>query len=161
MNHEPVVSNSSPLIALEQIGRSQLLYELVGPVLIPTAVNHEIGPPVSKPDWITVQTLSQPVASMVLRASLGAGESEAISLAIEVNTRLLLLDDLPARRLASGLHLPIIGTLGILLAAKRKGLLPAIKPCLDQLLSYDFRVSTELYDHVLRDAGEGSEATND
>ena len=92
---------------------------------------------------------------------IGAGESEAISLAIEVEARLLLLDDLAARRIALGLHLPIVGTLGLLLAAKRKGLLAAVKPCLDQLLSYEFRVSTGLYDRVLRDAGEAPAATND
>ncbi len=77
-------------------------------------------------------------------------------MAIEVEARLLLLDDQAARRLALGLHLPIIGTLGLLLAAKRKGLLEAVKPCLDQLLSYEFRVSTDLYDRVLRDADESS-----
>ena len=161
MSSQPVVSNSSPLIAFEQIGRAELLHELVGPVLIPAAVNREIGPAVSAPDWIEVRALTQPVASRVLRASLGAGESEAISLAIEAEARLLLLDDLAARRLAQGLHLPIIGTLGLLLAAKRKGLLAAVKPCLDQLLSYEFRVSTELYNRVLRDAGEALETTND
>ncbi len=160
MSSQPVVSNSSPLIAFEQIGRPELLHELVGPILIPTAVSHEIAPTVSIPGWITVQTLTQPVASLVLRASLGAGESEAISLAIEVNARLLLLDDLAARRLALGLRLPIVGTLGLLLAAKRKGLLAAVKPCLDQLLGQEFRVSTELYDRVLRDAGEAPAATS-
>jgi predicted nucleic acid-binding protein len=86
--------------------------------------------------------------------SLGAGESEAISLAIEMKARLLLLDDLAARRLALGLHLPIIGTLGLLLAAKRKGLLETVKPSLDQLMACEFRVSADLYERLLRDAGE-------
>ncbi len=159
MSSQPVVSNSSPLIAFEQIDRPELLHELVGPLFIPAAVSHEIAPMVA-PDWIEVRALTQPVGPRVLRASLGAGESEAISLAIEVEARLLLLDDLAARRLAQGLHLPIIGTLGLLLAAKRKGLLEAVKPCLDQLLRYEFRVATDLYDRVLRDAGEAPEATN-
>ena len=105
--------------------------------------------------------MKQPVASRVLRASLGPGESEAISLAIELDSQLLLLDDLAARRLALGLHLPIVGTLGLLLAAKRKSLLDAIKPCIDQLLSHHFRVSTDLYSRVLRDAGEELETPKD
>lgn len=154
MSSQPVVSNSSPLIALEQIGRPELLRELFGQVVIPRAVRDEIGPTVSRPDWIEVRALAQPLGSRVLRARLGPGESEAISLAIEVEARLLLLDDLAARRLALGLQLPIIGTLGLLITAKRKGLLEAVKPCLDMLLSHEFRVSTELYDRVLRDAGE-------
>ncbi len=159
MSSQPVVSNSSPLIAFEQLGRLELLHELVGTVLIPTAVRREIAA-VSLPEWIEVRALTQPIASIVLRASLGPGESEAISLATEVNSRLLLLDDLAARRLALGLHLPIIGVLGLLLTAKRKGLLEAVKPCLDQLLSQDFRVSTDLYGQVLRDAGEAPESTD-
>ena len=105
--------------------------------------------------------MTQPVGSTVLRATLGPGESEAISLAIEVEARLLILDDLAARRLALGLRLPVIGTLGLLLAAKRKKLLEAVKPCLDQLLSHEFRVSSELYDRVLRDAGEAPESRED
>ena len=156
MSSQPIVSNSSPLIAFKQIGHFELLRKLVGPIIVPPAVSREVAPTVSLPGWIEIRTLTQPVASMVLRASLGAGESEAISLAIEVKARLLLLDDLAARRLAMGLHLPIIGTLGLLLAAKRNSLLKAVKPSLDKLLGYEFRVSTELYDRVLRDAGETS-----
>ena len=154
MSSPPVVSNSSPLIAFQQIGRLELVHELVGPMIIPPAVSREIAPSVSRPDWIEVRGLAQPVASIVLRVSLGAGESEAISLAIETKARLLLLDDLAARRLALGLHLPIIGTLGLLLAAKRKGLLETVKPSLDQLMACEFRVSADLYERLLRDAGE-------
>ncbi len=82
MSSRPIVSNASPLIAFAQIGRLELLDELVGPLLIPTAVSHEIAPTVTRPDWVEVRALTQPAASTVLRASLGAGESEAISLAI-------------------------------------------------------------------------------
>lgn len=89
-----------------------------------------------------------------MSASLGVGESEAISLALEVQARLLLLDDRPARRLAQALGLSIIGTLGILLAAKRRNFLPAIRPSLDALVRYDFRIAPTLYDQILRDAEE-------
>ena len=54
----------------------------------------------------------------MLRASLGPGESEAISLALEAHADLLIVDDRPARRLAQALGTPIIGTLGVLFAAK-------------------------------------------
>ncbi len=67
----------------------------------------------------------------------------------------MILDDRPARRLAQALHLPIIGTLGILLAAKRRHLLPAVQPCLDALLHHDFRIAPNLYQQILSDAGEG------
>ncbi len=108
------------------------------------------------PAWIEQQQLTQAIGPLILSASLGAGESEAISLALETKARLVLLDDRPARRLAQALHLPIIGTLGILLAAKRRQLLPAMRPSLDALLQHDFRISQRLYEQVLLDANESS-----
>lgn len=142
MSAPPVVSNSSPLIAFQQIGRLDLVHELVGPLIVPTAVSREIAPSVTRPDWIEVRGLAQPVASIVLRVSLGAGESEAISLAIERKARLLLLDDLAARRLALGLHLPIIGTL-VELADHRRAI---TRPSLGAV---DFLVFRRLRERVL------------
>jgi predicted nucleic acid-binding protein len=154
MTPAPVVSNASPLIALQQIGHLQLLEQLFGAVLIPPAVAREVAPTVALPAWIGQQVLTQPVGPKILGASLGPGESEAISLALETRARLIMLDDRPARRLAQALHLSIIGTLGILLAAKRRQLLITIRPCLDALLQHDFRIAPSLCDNVLSAAGE-------
>ena len=154
MTDEIVVSNASPLIALEQIGHLGLLEQLFGSVVVPSAVVREVSVSVILPDWITEQALSQAVGPRILSASLGAGESEAISLALEIQARLLILDDRPARRLAQALGLPIIGTLGVLLAAKQHNLLPAIRPSLDALLQHDFRIAPALYDQIISDAGE-------
>jgi predicted nucleic acid-binding protein len=153
----PVVSNASPLIALEQVGQLQLLEQLFGTVRIPPAVASEVARTVSLPAWIEERALAQPVGPRILGASLGPGESEAISLALETEARLLLLDERPARRLAQALRLPVMGTLGILLAAKRRRLLTALRPCLDGLLQHDFRVAPRLYEDVLRAAGEDAE----
>jgi hypothetical protein len=90
-----------------------------------------------------------------LRAGLGDGESEAISLAVELGARWIVLDDRAARRLAQGLGLPVIGTLGLLLAAKRRGLLTVIRPSVDALVRQGFHIASELYERVLSDAGEG------
>jgi predicted nucleic acid-binding protein len=68
---------------------------------------------------------------------------------------LLLLDERAARRHASSLGLNSTGLLGIPLVAKRRGLLAAVKPVLDDLLSIaGFWVAAPLYDQVLRAAGE-------
>lgn len=150
----PVVSNASPLIGLQQIGQLHTLEPLFGTLWTPPAVALEVAPSVTLPAWIQQHALTQPVGPAILGARLGAGESEAISLALESNARLLILDDRPARQLAQALNLPIIGTLGVLLAAKRHGLLPAIRPCLDALLQYSFRITPALYNLALRDAGE-------
>ncbi|MGH7137585.1 MAG: DUF3368 domain-containing protein [Pirellulales bacterium] len=149
-----VISNASPLIALEQIGQLALLEQLFNSVVVPPAVVREVSASVALPVWIAEQALSQPVGPRILNASLGAGETEAISLSLEVRARLLILDDRPARRLAQALGLSIIGTLGVLLAAKQRNLLPAVRPSLAALLQFDFRIAPALYDQVLRDAGE-------
>jgi len=150
----PVVSNASPIIALDEIGRLSLMQQLFGTVLIPPAVAVEVAPSVTLPPWIEQRALTQAIGPMVLRASLGPGESETISLALEARAGLAILDDRPARRLALALSIPIIGTLGLLLAAKKRKLLPAIKPCLDDLVRRDFWITLNLYDQVLRDASE-------
>ncbi len=87
-------------------------------------------------------------------ASLGPGESEALALALEVHADLILIDDKAARRLASSLHLPFLGVLGLLLKAKDAALIPAVRPRLDALRKLPFHISPRLHEAVLRDAGE-------
>ena len=87
-------------------------------------------------------------------ASLGRGESAAIALAIERDARLLILDDLPARRLAQAIGLPITGTLAVLLHAKRRGLLAEIRPEIDAIMDHGFRVADALRETILLRAGE-------
>ena len=127
MTRLPVVSNSSSIIALNRIGQLKLLSELFGQLTVPPAVVREVAP-IRLPEWVVVQPLIQPIGSQVLRAALGDGESEAISLPVERKARWIILDDRAARRLAQRLSLPVIGTLGLLLAAKRRGLLSRIRP---------------------------------
>lgn len=148
-----VVSDASPLIALHQIGQLGLLEALFGAVLIPAAVARET-PGVERPSWLVERALMKPLAPGVVRAGLGPGESEAISLALELDADRLILDELPARSLAQSLGLTMIGTLGILLAAKRRGLIPAVREPMDVLRRAAFRVAPDLYENVLRKAGE-------
>lgn len=154
MTLAPVVSNSSAIIALDRIGQFQLLSGLFTQLIVPPAVVREVAP-IQLPGWVMEQPLTQPVGPHVLRAALGDGESEAISVAVELRARWIILDDRAARRLAQSLGLPVIGTLGVLLAAKRRGLLAAVQPSLDALVRYGFHVAPALYGRVLHDAGEG------
>jgi uncharacterized protein len=131
-----VVSDSSPLIALGRIGQLSLIRRLAGPIVVPPAVAHEVYGADAPPDWIHVQSLGSSVA---VGASLGRGEQEAIVLALELGARWILLDDLPARRSAARLGLRVVGTVGVLLAAKRSGLVDEIRPLLDALDAAEFR----------------------
>jgi uncharacterized protein len=154
MSSAPVISNASPFIALEQIGHLDLLKGLFSAVLIPPAVAREIAPTVTLPAWVSERALAQPIDPQILRTVLGPGESEAISLALEIGAQWLILDERPARGLAHALGLPVIGTLGVLPASKRRGCLPAVRSCVDALVNVGFHISLGLYDLVLADAGE-------
>jgi len=91
----------------------------------------------------------------VRRASLHPDESEAIGLALEISAGRLILDDLPARRLAKTLGLSIVGTAGLDLLAKRKGLVPLVRAVLDALRAKGFRLRQDVYEEIMEASGEG------
>jgi hypothetical protein len=149
-----VVVDASPLIAFQQIGQLHLLQALFTSLLVPSAVAQEIAPSVPCPSWIVERHLAQPMPPVVLQASLGPGETEAISLALELHADHLVVDEKAARHLAEGLGLKVIGTLGVLLAAKRKSLIPAVKPQIEALLENNFWISPQLVERALAEVGE-------
>ena len=150
-----VVSNSSPLIALARIQRLDLLPAIFESILIPPAVAREIAPSIPVlPTWLRIQVPNVLSPAPLLRRRLGAGETEALALAIELGADWIILDDLPARRSAEATGRNVIGTLGTLLAAKRTGLLKSIRPELDALVRTSFFLSPQLYDELLQAAGE-------
>ena len=151
----PVISNSSPLIALTQIGRLDLLRRLYTCIWIPPAVAREVEPTVARlPDWIVVQELAHPLQPITVSGSIGPGEREVISLGLELGAALLVVDEQPARRLATFLGLRVIGTVGLLMAGKERGFLAKIRPELDRLLAVRFFMDQDLYDRVIAQAGE-------
>jgi hypothetical protein len=149
-----VVSDSSALIALERIGQIDLLSRLLAKVIIPPAVAQEVGPSVAGLTWIEERHLSRPIDRGVAAASLGPGESEVISLALELRPYRVILDDQPARGLAKRLGLPVIGLLGLLRAAKRQSVVTEVRPILDALIVSGFRLSPDLYEPLLASVGE-------
>jgi uncharacterized protein len=149
-----VVSDSGPLIALERIQQLELLPALFNRILVPPAVAEEFVPSDRLPKWLQLQPVKQPPRLAGLQLSLGAGEREALSLSLELRASVLLVDDKAARRAAAGLGIPIIGTLGILVSAKRRGLLQRVRPHLDALQRASFYFAPGLYARILKDADE-------
>ena len=149
-----IVSNSTPLIALEQIRQLDLLPSLFEEILIPAQVAAETAASVQPRSWILKQSLSLPLLQAVQRPTLGPGEREAISLAIEVKAGAILLDDDPARKLAIQLGLRVVGTAGVLVLAKERQLIPAVRPCLDALIENRFFLTRAIYDLILKRVGE-------
>jgi predicted nucleic acid-binding protein len=154
-----VVSNTTPLINLVGVGLLDLLPTLYGSVTIAQAVDAEYarGKTATDPDLHSLRWL-QIVPSPPIRTSLpqqlGLGEAVTLSLAVDLSARAVLLDEAYGRRLAQSLGLPIVGTLGVHLAAKQAGALSAVRPVIDQMILQGRRISARLRAHVLRAAGE-------
>ena len=147
---EPVVVDSTCLISLHRIDQIRLIPELFEPILAPPAVCREFG---ETPDWLHVSEPSEPSAVSALKLVLDEGEAEAIALAQKARHR-VVLDDRKARSVASDLGLRLTGTVGILLRAKRHGLIPAILPLIQDLEENGFYLSQALRTEALALAGE-------
>ena len=151
----PVVCNASPLIALDQIGQLDLLPGLFARVVVPLAVARET-PRLSQLDWLEVRTLASPLPPEVAAAGLGPGEAEAIALSVELGAATVILDERRARALADTLGVQVVGTLGVLVLAKNRGLLPSIEPSINALLAHGFWLAPRVMTAALVAAGERS-----
>jgi len=83
------------------------------------------------------------------QSRLGRGESEAITLALNTTDGVLIVDDLAARRAATRYNFPVIGTVGVLVAARESGLIQAVAPVLDRLTRVGFRMSPALIEAAI------------
>jgi predicted nucleic acid-binding protein len=158
----PVVTNTTPVVALAVLDRLHLFRDLCGEVLMPTAVREELAAGGDRPGslidlgrapWIRTVALKVPQSAEFF-SDLDRGESEVIALALEVDARMVVLDERLARRHAARLGLQLTGTVGLLIEATRRGLVARLEPLLDQLQANGFRVSPELRAASLRMAGE-------
>ena len=120
---------------------------------MPSAVANEVPPRTPLPAWIQIRTLVS-TTNLQFPEHFGAGEREAIVLALQLHNCQLVVDDRPARRFAAQLGIAVVGTAGVLGLAKAGALIPKLKPYLDALRAADFRHSDEIYVALLRDAGE-------
>ncbi|MCU0338606.1 MAG: DUF3368 domain-containing protein [Spirosomaceae bacterium] len=160
-----VVSDTSVIINLAAIGQIDLLYKLFQHVVIPQAVFDEIvrygdelpgSLEVRSALWMEVRHITdKDILGKISDYQLDAGETEAIALALELNTELILMDEFLGRTLAVEMKLRPIGILGVLLEAKRSGLIASIKPLMDDLLNKArFFIHQSLYERVLKLAQE-------
>lgn len=157
-----IICNTSPIQYLHQLGLLHLLPSRADRITIPTAVAEELDegrrlgvslPEVGTLPWVTTRSpRSIPVLRLV--TDLGPGETEVLALALETEDPIVILDDALARRAAEFLGLRLTGTLGLLLDAKRTGVIPQVASVLSELHALNFRVAGQTRAAVLKLAGE-------
>ncbi len=157
------VVNSSPLIYFAKLDRLDLLQRGADEVLVPPIVLRELS---VKPDastgkidavcstWLRCEAPGDRKVFDVLRLELDAGEAEAIALALERSADRIIIDDLAGRRCARRLGVPVIGTLGLLLAARLQGEIKSLTSEIERLRVAGFYAGEALVKEVLRVAGE-------
>jgi predicted nucleic acid-binding protein len=159
-----VVSNTSPITNLSAIGKLQLLQQLYGEIIISSSVFKELtqwgdlipgATEVKTSDWIKVKSINNLSLVQFLTNQLHEGESSVIALALELRADWLIIDEQLGRKIAIEHNLKITGILGILIEAKRQGLIPFVKPILDDLINVaQFWIKPSLYNRILSIVGE-------
>jgi len=147
-----IISDTSCLIVLTNIGKLELLHDVYGQILTTTEVAKEYGE--SLPDWIEITDPKDKLHIQILQLQLDAGEASAIALALEIPNSTIIVDDDKARKVANKLGLDFTGTLGVIIKAKVIGKIKSIKPYLSDLKSAGFRLTEELEGEALKAARE-------
>jgi predicted nucleic acid-binding protein len=154
--------NASPLICMMKARITEILPALFKDIVVPEAVNREIlvegktdlkGQMLASCQWIRlVKDIS--IDTRVASWDLGRGESQVISFAMEHPDYWAVIDDREARRCAMALSCRHTGTLGIIVLAKRRAIIPSIRGYLKRLKEVGLWLSDELIDQVCRKSGE-------
>jgi predicted nucleic acid-binding protein len=160
-----VVSNTGPIVAPAKADPLSLLRILYAEVLIAPAVHREllakVGPEAERIDeglagFLRITPVSRPPEEVDrLTSGLGAGEQQAIGLALETGG-LLVMDDRAGRKVAGRLGIATTGVVGVLLKAKQDGKLPTVGPVLEIIRNEGYWLSDTVVETAMRPAGESS-----
>jgi predicted nucleic acid-binding protein len=137
-----IISDTSCLILLDNIGELELLKNIFGTIITTTDIANEFGNPL--PNWIQIVNPQNTNQQKIIEATVDKGEASAIALALEFNDSLLIIDDLKGRKFAINIGLKVTGTLGIIVEAKLSGHITSIKPILTKIKSTNFRITESL-----------------
>ena len=159
---ESAVVNASPLIFFSRSHQLELLRQFARRIFVPELVAKELN--MKGPEDITAKVLeatpwlevipSKTVPDIISDWALGPGESAVLALAYENPGMEVIIDDLSARKCAAFLQIPVRGTLGIVLVAKKRGLIPQARPIIEDLIRSGLYLSRTIIDEALKRVGE-------
>jgi len=157
------IFNASPLILLGKINQLHLIKALSPTFRVPRPVLKEVGAGThDDPElkWLrsevgTRHFVDPPTTPAFLAQwDLGAGETAVLSIALTEQGAVVVLDDLAARKFAMTFQLPLLGTLGLLIRAKRAGLIKQLLPQVEGLQAAGANLSQSVMTHALIAADE-------
>ena len=164
MSKPALICDTSLLLYLGRLGHENLQQNLFGPVCVPQTVSIELAagrllrPDTIDPrqlEWITSVSVSPSDIENLPDNRLGLGERSVIAYACAHPNCWVGLDDRQARLLAKSLGVRVIGTVGVIIKAKKAGLISSTKELLERAKGEGFRLNAEVYVEALRLAGEG------
>lgn len=147
-----VISDASCLIALNNIGSLNILKDLFKEVIITDEVKYEFGEPL--PNWINIVEVQNLQKKRELEEVLDKGEASSIALSLEIEDSILSIDERKGRKIASSLNIKIIGTIGILILAHKKGLIKDLITVILKLVNNGFRLSDSLLNRIVDQFGK-------
>jgi len=157
------VSDSTILIGLAKIEKTDLLRDIFQKIYIPEAVFREVAEEgdqragaktVREAGWIIRKQIHDYTQVNMLMTVLEKGEAEVLVLAKEIQAELILLDEEKARKTAVRAGFKVMGLIGILIVAKRLGLIATIRTYIEKLQREKFRLSEKVVNTALKQAGE-------
>lgn len=159
---DPAVVNASPLIFLAKAGMIHFLQQAAPHILAPVAVAHEIrrrgrdditARTLASVSWLTI--VETPAIPPLIQAwDLGPGESAVLAYAHAHPGVVAIIDDSAGRRCAETLGVPLLGTLGLVMIAKKRGLIPAARPVIALLKQHGMFLSESIIDRAMLLIGE-------
>ncbi|MBN1639152.1 MAG: DUF3368 domain-containing protein [Ignavibacteriales bacterium] len=146
-----IISDTSCLIALSKIEKLDLLKDLYREIIITGDVYQEFGG--SLPDWIIITEVKDKQKQKDLEERLDKGEASSIALALEIGNTTLIIDEIKGRKIAQSFNIDIIGTIGIILLADKKGLISDVTSLILRLVNKGFRLSDKLINKIIEKYG--------
>lgn len=162
MKSSTAVINTSPWISLSLCGQTDLLNNLYENALIPPAVKQEIiaggktqvgVKELESATWLRVMEIKDSTKVSLLH-ELDRGEAEVIILAQEQKVAEVIIDEKVARMQARILGLRVVGTLGLLLRAKKRGFIHEIRPLINKILEEGIYIHEDIVRGIVQQAGE-------
>jgi len=146
-----IISDASCLIALSNIDQLNILRDLYKEIIITEEVKDEFGDEL--PIWINTQKVKNIAKKKELETILDKGEASSIALSLEIENSLLIIDESKGRKIANSLNLQIIGTIGVLILANKKGLIKDLISVILKLVNKGFRLSDSLVNKIIDQYG--------